>query len=290
MDQKLKTLMLGNVLFHINNFILILLTNTFGLKGIAAIWFFTPFILILFTTSMIESRREKLMGMVDFIVRCIILIINYLALSEFIRIPFAYLIVLGIIFMVLNIYIEWTMHKRLQLSQNEDDDVLTNEEIDDLIEDYVHDKTMLKNKTPAEKDEINESFHAVVYMGYSYVLLALLVGGGIFAFGFWGEQKRWIIFLAAYLLLIIYFYLTERKLGLYYKDNKRRKKISFRDNITFVIGISILYILEGFIYIGTLSFNFFGVFIACAFFIPTLKTNQEIRSGFHKTNKNHING
>ncbi|MBO1913174.1 hypothetical protein J4G37_51250, partial [Microvirga sp. 3-52] len=89
------------------------------------------------------------MGMVDFIVRCIILIINYLALSEFIRIPFAYLIVLGIIFMVLNIYIEWTMHKRLQLSQNEDDDVLTNEEIDDLIEDYVHDKTMLKNKTPA---------------------------------------------------------------------------------------------------------------------------------------------
>ena len=148
---------------------------------------------------------------------------------------------------------------------------------------------MLKYKTLAEKKEINESFHSVIYVGYSYVLLALLVAGGTFAFGFFGEQKRWIVLLIAFLLLVIYFYLTKQKLRLYYKNRKQEKAISFRDNMTFIIGISIIYLLEGFVYINENTFNFFGIFLACAFFLPTIKTNHLIRGEFHKMNKRHMN-
>src|SRR5699024_4037164 len=193
------------------------LTNAFGLEGIAALWFFTPFILILFTTWMIESPKRKLIGTIkkvailDFALRCIILIINYLALSELILVPFVYLIGLSIIFMVLNVYIEWKMYQQLPPFSMEDE--LTKQEINDLIEDYNNDKTIMIGKSPSEKKELNEILHSIVYIGYSNVLIVLLVLGGVFAFAYAGERERLFIFAIAFLLLMVYFYLTEKKLA-----------------------------------------------------------------------------
>lgn len=288
MNKKLKALMLFNVLFYVNNFILIALTNAFGLEGIAALWFFTPFILILFTTWMIESPKRKLIGTIkkvailDFALRCIILIINYLALSELILVPFVYLIGLSIIFMVLNVYIEWKMYQQLPPFSMEDE--LTKQEINDLIEDYNNDKTIMIGKSPSEKKELNEILHSIVYIGYSNVLIVLLVLGGVFAFAYAGERERLFIFAIAFLLLMVYFYLTEKKLALYVKDTRRRMIIRLRDNITLLIGVSIIYIMQGILYLGTVTFNVFGIFLACIFFLPTMNTNQLIRESFHQTN------
>ncbi|MBY0097893.1 hypothetical protein [Mesobacillus maritimus] len=297
MGQKIKKLMLVNILFYINNFILIILSNTSGLEDLAAIWFFTPFVLILFTTSMLESSRRtqvkqlKRFSLLDFILRCIIVIINFLVISGFIKLEYLYLIVLGIIFMIVNLYLERKINKQIQLHhlQNKDEIGLTKKEIDDLCEDYATDQSILYNKTPNEKEEIKGVYKSTFFVGYSYVLIFLLIGIGTFAFNFFGEQNRIIILTIAFLLLGIYFYLTNKKFTLFLTDRKQRKKISLRDNISFIVGLSIIYIMQGYIHIGTGTFNFLGIFVAIIFFIPTIKTNQLIRDEFYKINNKYLN-
>jgi len=293
MGKKIKTLTLFNALFYVNNYILIVLTNAFGLEGIVALWFLTPFILILFTTLLLEIKKERLprsvkrLAVLDFALRCIVLIINFIVLSELILIPFVYLIGLGMIFMVLNIYIEWKMYKQLLSIPIEDE--LTKQEIDDVIKDYTNDKTIMVGKPPAERKEINAAFHTLTYAGYSMLLTFLLIVGSILSFSIFEEKGRLVIMVITFLLLAIYFYLTERKLQLFYMDKKCRQKISIRDNLTFLIGLSIIYILQGYIHIGTGTFNFLGFFIALLFFIPTFQTNQFIKENFNHVNKQHIN-
>lgn len=293
MDSRLKALIGSNFLFHINNFVLIVLISIFGLNSVGALWFFTPFIFILFTTSIIEGVKEKSfvtikkMSIIDLGLRCSILIINFLVLSKLINLSLGILIPINVVFMTLNFYVEWSIHRRLpnQKSKSMVDDVLTKEEINYLIDDYVHDKKMLKNKTPSEKKEIIKSFHSVIYVGYSNILIAILVGVGIFSLGFFGIQNRWIVFLVAFLLLVVYLALTEKKIRTFYKNEKQRRLINLRDNITFIIGMSIIYILQGVIYIEESTFNFFGIFLACLFFLPTFKTDQLIRKDFHTMHK-----
>ena len=271
-----------------------MLVSIFGLNGIAALWFFTPFLFILFTTSIIEDVKEKSlvtikkMSILDLTLRCTVLVINFLVLSKLIHISFGILIAVNIIFMTLNFYVEWSMHKRLlqYKPKNTTDDVLTKEEIYNLIDDYVHDKKILKNKTPVEKKDIIRGFHSVIYVGYSNILTAILVGVGVFSLGFFDIQNRWIVFLVAFLILVIYLTLAEKKVRTFYQNEDQGKRINLRDNITFIIGLSIIYILQGVIIVGESTLNFFGIFLACVFFLPTIKTNQMIRKDFHATHKN----
>lgn len=210
--------------------ILILLIYIFGLQGVAALWFFTPFIFILFTTSMLDSPRKSLftkirrLSILDFVLRCNILIINFLVLSKLIHIPFIYLAIINVIFMMINLYIEWKMYNKLQFFEQKhlNGDDLTKKEIDYLIDDYVHDQAILTDKVPAEKRQINRSFHSVVYVGYSNLLMALLIGGGIFSFGLFGEQSRMAIISVAFILLVIYLTLAQKKIDTYYKNKKKK--------------------------------------------------------------------
>ncbi|WP_445505446.1 SoxR reducing system RseC family protein [Niallia sp. 03091] len=299
MDKKIKKLMLLNILFYVNNFIVIILTNNFGIKDIGAILFFSPFILILFTTSIVESSRGKMLGqlkklsILDFLLRCTVLVINFLVISGIIHLTFYYLIVLGIIFMTVNVYLEWKIYKQIRFLklQNKtiEEGLLTKKEIDDLCEDYANDQSILRYKSPDEKEEIRNIYHSTFFVGYSYVLILILIGEGIFAFDFFGEKNRIVILMIAFLLLGIYFYLTNKKLALFLKDSSHRMKINLRDNLTFIIGLSIIYILQGYIHIGTGTFNFLGIFFAVIFFIPTIKTNHLIRDEFHKINKKYLN-
>src|SRR5690625_2088618 len=170
MDKKVKALILFNALFYVNNYILIFLTSAFGLEGITALWFLIPFILILFTTSLLETKKEglprsvKRLAVLDFALRCIVLIINFIVLNELILISFVYLIGLGMTFMVLNIYVEWKMYKQLLSTPIEDE--LTKQEIDDVIKGYTDNKTILVGKSPAERKEINAAFQVLTYAGY----------------------------------------------------------------------------------------------------------------------------
>ncbi|MBS4207306.1 hypothetical protein [Bacillus sp. FJAT-50079] len=289
MNKNIKRLMLFNFLFYLNNFIVIILANVYGLKDIAALWFFSPFILILFTTSVIEMSKKKLIGLtkkmaiLDFVLRCIVLIINFLSISRLIPFSFQNIIVFGLIFMALNIVIEWVLHKQLVPLKHADEDLLTKKEINELLE-----RSDLKFKSLAEKEVINNSYRSIFFAGYSYVLIFLLIGGGIFAFEFFSKEYRHIVLLIAVVLLGIYFYLTNEKFIAFYKNEKKRQRLIFRDNITFIIGLSMIYILQGYIHIGTGTFNFLGIFLAVLFFYPTLKTNQQIRQEFHKINKKYL--
>jgi hypothetical protein len=166
MDEKLKKLMLINILFYINIFIVIILSNTSGLEDIAAVWFFTPFMLILFTTSMVESSRVKQFNQLkklsnlDFVLRCIIVVVNFLAISGIVELPFHHLIVLGIIFMTLNVYLEWKIYKQIHLDHlhnYKDEGLLPKKDLDDLCEDYATDQSILFNKSPNEKRKLKVS-------------------------------------------------------------------------------------------------------------------------------------
>lgn len=66
---------------------------------------------------------------------------------------------------------------------------------------------------------------------------------------------------------------------------KKMKLIKYRDNITGILGLAIIYILQGIIHIGESTFNFLGIFLAVILFIPTFHTNQKIKEYFHKVNK-----
>jgi len=158
-----------------------------------------------------------------------------------------------------------------------------------LCEDYATDQSILYNKTPNEKEEIKGVYQSTFFVGYSYVLIFLLIGIVTFAFNFFGEQYRILILTIAFLLLGIYLYLTNKKFTLFLTDRNQRKKMSLRDNISFIIGLSIIYILQGYIHIGTGTFNFLGIFVAIVFFIPTIKTNQLIRDEFYKINNKYLN-
>lgn len=293
MDSRLKTLIGSNFLFYINNFVLILFIRIFGLNSVGSLWLFTPFIFILFTTSIIEDVkgksfvRIKKMSIIDMVLRSSILVINFLVLSKLIHINLGSLITINVVFMTLNFYVEWSIHGRLLNHQSKSikGNVLTKEE-KNLINDYVHDKKKLKNKIPTEKEGMIKSSHSVVYVGYSNILIAILVGGGIYSLSFFSIQNRWIVFLVAYLLLIVYLTLAEKKVRTFYKDENKRRTIKLRDNTTFIIGMSIIYVLQGVVYIEESTFNFFGIFLACAFFLPTFKTDQLIRKDYHTMYKN----
>ncbi|WP_226670795.1 hypothetical protein [Metabacillus litoralis] len=298
MGSKINNLLLLNVLFYLNNFILILLTINFGLKDFTAFCFFSPFVFVLFTTSILESTKGKLLGhlrkiaIVDFLLRCIVVVTNFLVISELIFLPLYYLIVIGIIFMCVNVYLEWKMSKHLSTLSDQnisiDQEVLTKREKDDLCDDFASNQSILKFKTPDEKEEIRNIYFSTFSVGYSYVLIMLLIGVGILAFELLGEKYRLLILFIAFLLLGIYFYLTNKKFALFFKDRQQRKKINLRDNLTFSIGLSIIYILQGYVHIGTGTFNFLGIFFATMFLIPTIKTNHLIREEFHKINKKYI--
>jgi phosphate/sulfate permease len=253
MDKKIKKLMLSNIIFYLNNLIMIIFMHNPEFKEIAAVWFFSPFVVILFTTVMFESLNRKMnnqlkqLSVIDFLLRCTILLINFLGVSGIIYLTFNHLIL------------------------------------------YAKEQSILRDKSPNEKEEIRSIYKSTFFVGCSYALILLLIGGGIFAFSFWGEQYRLLIIMIASLLVGVYFYLTSKKLTLFFKDINQRKKISLRDNLTFIVGLSIIYILQGYIHIGTGTFNFLGVFFATIFFIPTIKTNHLIRDTFYKINKKYHN-
>jgi hypothetical protein len=291
MDKKLKNLMFFNLLFYINHFLVIFLANYYGLKDLAALWFFTPVILILFTTSIIESSISgyvKKLSFLDFGLRGIALLVNFIAISGMIELSLTYLIVIGIIFLAVNITLEWLIYKQLDQQQKVEEELLTKKEIEELVEDYAETKSILKDKSPMEKEEIQTSYQSTIFVGYSYAIIFLLVAGGTFAFEFFGEQNRITVLMIAILVLGVYFYITNRKLDYFYKGSNKGKKINLRDNLTFIIGLSIIYLLQGYIHIGTGTINFLGIFLAIVFFLPTIKTNQLIRDYFHKVNKKYI--
>lgn len=290
MKNKLRRLMLFNFLFYANNLLVIMLVETIGLNGMAALWFFSPFVFIFFTTGLLEgsisekTNSFKKLSIFDLGLRLLIIILNFVALSGMIKLSFLYLIAIGVLFLVTNIYLEWKLY-RLLVSEHHSDDLLTKSEIKELTNDFVNEKTFLQDKSPTEKEQINNSILSTVLVGYTYILIFLLVGGGIFAFEVFGEQYRFIVLAIAILLLGIYFLITDKKLSMALDDPSERKRITIRDNLTFTIGLSIIYVLQGYIHIGTGTFNFLGIFFAVMFFIPTIKTNNQIRDSFHKVNK-----
>lgn len=59
-----------------------------------------------------------------------------------------------------------------------------------------------------------------------------------------------------------------------------------RDNILLFLGLCVLYISEGILYIGTGSHNIIIYFVVSVFIAPTIQTNREVALKFHQINRN----
>lgn len=294
MIMNVKKILWFNLFFYVNNFILIFLMNYFEGTSLLAIWYFTPFIIILLTTSMLESLSRiqssstKRLIIMDFVIRVLALCIHFILLSYLVSFSLHTLLLLEISFMLFNSVIEYIIYRKISLTLIEDIDpkieCLSSRKVDDLIKKYVDDQTYLKEPFTDQKRESQESFRLAVLSGYSYMLICLIIGGGIFAFELFGEGYQVLVVIAATITLKCYFYLTEEKLLLFYKDSDSRRKVKLRDNLTLTIGIAIVYILQGYVHIGTGTFNFLGIFIAVLFLLPSLATNQKIKHHFNRIN------
>jgi len=71
-------------------------------------------------------------------------------------------------------------------------------------------------------------------------------------------------------------------------DRKQFKKVLIRDNISLILGIFILYISEGIVYVNTSVHNILVYFIGALFFIPAMITDKIIAMKFHEENKKNI--
>ncbi|MBM7540422.1 hypothetical protein [Amphibacillus cookii] len=148
-----------------------------------------------------------------------------------------------------------------------------------LINDYVDRQNNLRYKTLRQKNELKHSFNLILLVGYSYAIILFLVVGGIILFRMLGKSYNGYVFMLAFLLIVVYLYITEKKFILLGTDNHK-----FRDNFTLMIGVFIVYVLQGYVHIGTGTFNVLGVFFAILFFLPTFHTNQLIIDYFRKAN------
>lgn len=288
----MSKLIFSSIFYYVSIFLLIVLSHFYGLQGFVAIWFFTPFVFLLFTTSIVEISTRKInhsikaLAIVDFLIRCLLLIVTYLAISNFINLSFALQISLGLFSLLLNLLIGWRMYHYFRFYI--DNDELTKEEIDYVIKDYTNEQKILLNKSSDEQQEIKRAHRMNVYSGYSTLITLLIILGGIIGFSIWGIKYRVMIIIFACILLMAYFYLTGKKLSLLYANEKQQRKAAFKDNFSYLIGILIIYILQGTIHIETRDLNIMGIFIGCLFLIPTLNTNKKVIENFHRVNKKYI--
>lgn len=240
----MSKLIFSSIFYYISIFILILLSHFYGLQGFVALWFFIPLVFLLFTTSIIEISNNKIthaikaLAILDFLIRCLLLIVTYLAVSSLISLSFALQISVGLFSLLLNLLLGWRMHQYFRFYK--DNDELTKEEINYVIKDYTNEQKILLNKSSDEQQEIKRAHKMNVYSGYSTLITLLIILGGIIGFSVWGIKYRVIIIICAYILLMTYFYLTGKKLSLLYANEKQQRKVAFKDNFSYLIGILII--------------------------------------------------
>lgn len=282
----MQHLIIANLIFYLNNFLLIILINRFALKGLLGLWFFTPFIFILFTTHVLEQSKHQItreiraLSIIDLVIRAIVLVINFIVISELINLNLNYLLIINSVFLMINMSGEWTIRKKIQLNQLTDEEPLPRHIMNLILRDYASKQMILKNKTIEQQTEIKKSFSLAALVGYSNVLIVFLIVGGIFSFAVFGKVYRLITLIVALLTMLFYLHLVDRKLLLFFEDTVKSKKINYRDNVTLIIAISIIYYLQGFVHIGTGTFNFLGIFFALMFCFPTFITNKQIINSF----------
>ncbi|MDQ2086710.1 hypothetical protein RBH29_09760 [Herbivorax sp. ANBcel31] len=302
MKYKIKSLMFLNLIFYINIISVVILTKTFGLEGIVALWFFTPIIFLMFTTSIVESSNKKALisvkkiAVLDFLLRVIVLLLMYVFINiELQHINLSILIFICTVFAIINIFLELKMYKFICNYTFKTNDIeettLTNEEVEYLTNSYYSNNKdkLLANVEEKEKKDFENIYEATKLLGYSTYIMLFLYIGILLGFLLLGKQYRIITIFISFVFLALYFYFTNLKLKLfYYKNNKKCLNITLRDNTTFAISIGIICVLQGFVHIETGTLNILGLLFAGVALIPTISTNKAISSKFHAINKKHL--
>ncbi len=245
----------------------------------------------MFTTHVLEqskpqiTRETRALSIIDLVIRAIVLVINFIVISKLINLNLNYLLIINSVFLMINMSVECTIRKKIQLNQLTDEEPLPRHIMNLILRDYASKQMILKNKTIEQQAEINKSFSLAALVGYSNILIVFLIVGGIFSFEVFGKTYRLITLIVALLIMLFYLYLVERKLLLFFEDTVKSKKINHRDNVTLIIAISIIYYLQGLVHIGTGTFNFLGIFFALMFCFPTFTTNKQIIASFKAVTK-----
>lgn len=177
------------------------------------------------------NKSIKLIAAIDFLIRCLLLIVTYLAICNTINLSFVLQICIVLFSLVLNLLIGWRLYEYLRFNVGKDE--LTKDEIDYVIKDYTNEQEMLINKSSDEQLEINSAYRMTVYSGYSKLVTLIIILGGIMGFSLFGINYRMIIVIVASIFLMIYLYLTEK--NFLYCMRIKRSKEKFLLEITLLI-------------------------------------------------------
>ncbi len=120
-SKKIKALFIVNLLYYVNNFIYVFAKLNFKIEGILALWTFTPFFFVLFSTFVMEDKSAKgvksvkAISRIDLIIRIAALFANYAATVYTLKdLNFKILILIEIILMLSNIVLEIIMSKKMR--------------------------------------------------------------------------------------------------------------------------------------------------------------------------------
>lgn len=150
---------------------------------------------------------------------------------------------------------------------------------------YLKVKTKFPYLKAEEKKKFDNIFKVNLLAAFStvYIFILFLITTVVTRIA--GEKYRYVVLILLSIILIRHIYLTGIKLRQFYEGHKQFKKIFIRDNISLILGIIILYISEGIVYINSSVHNVLIYFIGIFFFIPTMLTNEMIAIKFSEESK-----
>ncbi|CAM2888617.1 hypothetical protein HAHI6034_01505 [Hathewaya histolytica] len=299
MEKIVLRLIFLNIVYYLNNFLYVFIDKQFGIDGFLVFWAFSPYILIILSGLLLENlhlktlKKVRKIVVIDLVLRVVSVFINYYSTSfKFKNINFISLILVEIIIMLINIFLEFKIYRHVKYSsKNEEEEYtpLSNEESKDIIQKYyIDDNFDYSNSNIEDRKEIDKLFRLIKLVGYSTVMVysfPIIISLGLRILG---ERYRLAVLFIVVIIFFINLYLNYIKLTLYYIDEKMCKKIYIRDNVSVIIGILILFIYDGIININTGGYNIFIYIISCVFFAVPILTNKKISIKFHKINKDII--
>lgn len=258
MNKKFSRLFIINILFYINNFLYLIFGSQIKKGILYDFWIITPVVLVVLSFDFMEySYKNKLSiknkAIIDFIVRTLACIAVFYSRES--HIMFFGVVIL--IMLITNILVEIDIKKELQNNNYyrgiKEFNLYENERLDNLIKRYYYYKNMDLDKCDIDnRFEVDKMFKLEKMEKISNKITFWLVYAPIFFLEDFQIRGKIVIGVILLISFFIYVYLSREKFRYFYKDNIKLNQNNIRNSILLFIGITVVYIVKGFIYEGNL--------------------------------------
>lgn len=224
MKNRIRALIVLNIIYYTNNLLYAVTKVRFGVSGILELWAFSPFFLIFLTTFVAEDNYRKIFNKIKnkarmgVALRIIAMFMNfYMTGFKFGEFWFGLMIFLELFIMGINIYLEVRMYNISDKFTSDnialEDELLSKKEVKGIIKDYYFGgKVKEANLSIWEKKERRDNFKIISLAGYSrtllYTLIILIAPGVRFA----GENYRIFMLLMILIIFNLYISITYKKI------------------------------------------------------------------------------